>query len=586
MRTVLCLTGIASAACEHRRTAVVVVVDTNMLQGDAVAAPGSSRYRLTRLEANVTWGPTPDPTENALNDRYDVRVGAPNDLDAAVARVRLPYPIFYLQSPDPSTPRWVHVTVRAEVVDAAGAPVSVGPFERTTRFVEGVTHTQVVYVDDRCVGRVCPAGQTCGLGGNCIPVMQEPPGPAGSPKGTLGPPGGGPCPDGPGFCVTPTGDAGATDDLGDAGVDLDGATDDLGDARGDGGADASVDMGPASDADPLAPGACSPVTRRDEDNDEVSGGGTCNGLRGAFTARGINVGYYPFRLLVETPLVYDVRAGEAGAVIATAPENALVALASTGPNYSTRCQVDAGVVRVCCPAEPTGYCTNADSACESDIPPLRAWRRVPGDRPYAFWGYVVEGEGAGTLGWFLFGPSAALYDGRTGRRDTAGPRGNEFEVAGCGAYRRPDRATSCAAVNRCDEGDDGCQRCPGDACRRRLDPTANRSDVIRPRSGAADSSWGPSLRWAAHSSPKGWLRWGDRVQVYYRTRDRNGDWWAFVEVLRAPGSALTPANGSPVDARCNAADGWSCDPCRNGGTCGWVDGRYLEAAVFDGADGC
>jgi len=332
-------------------------------------------------------------------------------------------------------------------------------------------------------------------------------------------------------------------------------------------------------------------------------GGLCADLRGAYTKRSVNVGYYRYTLTNDTEFVFDVR-GREPHTIRRVPGGTAIALACSGEhNYDpTACQSppNSGEVPVCCSAAADGYCRNAASSCRSNSPPLQRGVALPDGfsdittAHYAYWGYV---PGDGRLGWFLLREGGAVYGHPRASRpaELRGVSGNEFEavleLTGCDAAGAPRPTRTCAMVNPCDEGGRDCIGCDPGGAERRCEHRADQTDPmrylrpIRPPSGQPASGWGVYLRWAPQSSPRQWLRWGDAVRVYYRSKDAAGHPWAFVEVVTAPGSALTPA-APPHSLDGCTPQRWACEPCSSGGTCGWVDGDFLDASVFDGTSGC
>ncbi len=613
------------ATCARPRTAIVFMVHTTMHVGDFADAPSNaSPRRVTGFTSQLRWGPTRPPQEVALRESEVVRVAAAPRADASPREVRLPYPIYYVQAPDPGEERYARVTLtEVSVLDRDGRAVSLPTAPAGQgRFVEGVTYTIDIDIDDACVGRQCAEGETCGFGGRCVPIDRPAPGVGTEDQGVRpGAPSPVPCPDGGAGCFeSPLRDAGA--DAGDAA-----SGPDVADASVTGDATMDVRTTPSCPAcafvgDPAC-AACAGDggAPRDAATDTNDGalpcfptiepptpaprhpGGLCADLRGAYTKRSVNVGYYRYTLTNDTEFVFDVR-GREPHTIRRVPGGTPIALASSGEhNYDpTACQSppNSGEVPVCCSAASDGYCRNAASSCRSNSPPLQRGVALPDGfsdittAHYAYWGYV---PGDGRLGWFLLREGGAVYGHPRASRpaELRGISGNEFEAAleltGCDAAGVPRPTRTCAMVNPCDEGVRDCTGCDPGGAERRCERRADQTDPmrylrpIRPPSGQPASGWGVYLRWAPQSSPRQWLRWGDAVRVYYRSKDAAGHPWAFVEVVTAPGSALTPA------APPHALDGctpqrWACEPCSSGGTCGWVDGDFLDTSVFDGTSGC
>lgn len=89
--------------------------------------------------------------------------------------------------------------------------------------------------------------------------------------------------------------------------------------------------------------------------------------------------------------------------------------------------------------------------------------------------------------------------------------------------------------------------------------------------------FGAYLYWAQNSTTKHWLHYGDSVQVYFHNRDAQGVLWDFVEVLASGASFLTPASdGSGSGGGCSSNNPGACTPCKNGGTCGWVQDIFIQ----------
>ena len=60
-------------------------------------------------------------------------------------------------------------------------------------------------------------------------------------------------------------------------------------------------------------------------------------------------------------------------------------------------------------------------------------------------------------------------------------------------------------------------------------------------------------------------------------RDAQGVLWDYVEVLTSGAPALTPASdGSGAASLCSDTNPGACHPCRNGGTCGWVQDVFVR----------
>jgi len=346
-------------------------------------------------------------------------------------------------------------------------------------------------------------------------------------------------------------------------------------------------------AEPRVP-TCIPTAATGE------GGGRCEGLAQAWSARGINVGYYAFQVTREVYQLSGDFDGDlfevfargptaAGVVLQRVPVGAYVGLSTVGPNYNPPrgCQVDT--------------CGNPSRhACGEDSPPLRA----PSGAGLYYWGYAYSG-GSRMQGWFLVSPGSLRYVGDDGAHPCAlGPADADFEVhRACGrATRCRGTNPSCGAVNTCEEGNDDCGRAScGARAGGALSPTAWRRTVRAPTAVHACTMrtppnasvrclengslrdfffvypFGAYLYWAQNSTTKAWLHYGDRVQVYFHNRDAQGVLWDFVEVLSSGAPTLTPpSDGSGAAAPCSDTNPGACAPCRNGGTCGWVQDVFLR----------
>ncbi len=330
------------------------------------------------------------------------------------------------------------------------------------------------------------------------------------------------------------------------------------------------------------------------------GGGRCGDLDQAWTGRGINVGYYPFRVLApieqysgdytgEPGEVFEAGDYLKGVILQVIPAGAYVALSSIGPYYN-----------------PSGEClTDAETcgdpereACTDSSPPLRL-----GNHGF-YWGYAYSGA-SHMQGWIYADAARLEFAGFDSSHPCAtGPAGLDFEVAtACGA------ATTCSGTNRtcgeanpCSEGADDCGReeC-GAATGGSLTPSAHTFTVGYPDEAVTCTESDPPhdsvkclpngdevdffyvyphgayLYWAQNSTTKGWLHYGDAVQSYFHTRDAQDVLWDFVEVLSSGTPILQPASdGSGADEDCSAENPDGCDPCRSGGTCGWIQEVFLE----------
>jgi hypothetical protein len=332
----------------------------------------------------------------------------------------------------------------------------------------------------------------------------------------------------------------------------------------------------------------------------TNGGGTCSGLNQAWTARGINVGYYAFK--VTQPLtqysgdfsgapgtVFQAGAASKGVILQVIPPGSYVGLSSTGPYYDPPSD--------CFPAGKA--CGDpSHSACPDSNPPMR-----PALGGFV-WGYAYSGA-SHMQGWIPFDPASLEFAGYdAGHPCALGPAGLDYEVhSACG------QATSCAgtnptcgATNKCDEGQDDCgNTICGAVSGGPLTPAAWHRTVSKPSGGHACTQktpphpsvtclanggdadfffiypFGAYAYWAQNSTTKNWLHYGDKVQVYYHTHDAQDVVWDFVEVLQTGAVVLTPASdGAGAPAACTSGNPAACTPCKNGGSCGWVQDVFLK----------
>ncbi|MBK7863450.1 MAG: hypothetical protein IPJ65_33580 [Archangiaceae bacterium] len=319
-------------------------------------------------------------------------------------------------------------------------------------------------------------------------------------------------------------------------------------------------------------------------------GDGCRTLNQAYSARTINVGYYPYRVKAPLPQYSgDVGGSNKGVLLQTVPVGAYVGLASDGPWYdppSGSCF-------------PTGFACGSPtrSACPDNSPPLRPTRAG-----FA-WGYAYDGA-SHMQGWFPFDPNLLEFVGFTSHPCALGPAGADYEVeSACG---QPLAAcsggnTTCHATNRCDEGGDDCGSVScgassggpwtptahrltlaspgGHTCTQRTPPLAG----VKCLANGSDPDFffvypfGAYLYWAQNSTTKHWLHYGDRVQVYFTNVDAQGVRWYFVEVLQSGAPVLTPpSDGSGAGGACDLDHPESCTPCKNGGACGWVQSVFFN----------
>lgn len=221
-----------------------------------------------------------------------------------------------------------------------------------------------------------------------------------------------------------------------------------------------------------------------------------------------------------------------------------------------------------------------------------------------YWGYAYQGA-SHLQGGIAADPARLARAGWDAAHPCAnGPAAADFEVASaCG------QPTACSGTNRtcgeanpCTEGRDDCgSTACGAQSGGALTPSAHRLTVTFPEA-AVDCTeatpadprvkclpngddvdffcfypHGADLYWAQNSTTKAWLHYGDRVQAYFHARDAQGVPWNFVEVIASGAPVLTPASdGAGAGGDCSASSPDACDPCRNGGTCGWIQDEFLR----------
>lgn len=339
--------------------------------------------------------------------------------------------------------------------------------------------------------------------------------------------------------------------------------------------------------------ACKPAEQATTD-----GGGRCADLNQAWTARGINAGYYPYKAVAQVTQysgdfggdpasIFQAGGPTKGVILQQIPPGSYIGLSTTGPWYN-----------------PAGDCQQGDTcgnkdidACTDSATPLR-----PGVGGF-YWGYAYQGA-SHMQGWIYYDPAAMVFAGFDGGHPCAlGPAGLDYEVASaCG------QATACSGNNRtcgdanpCSEGADDCGRVQcGAESGGPLTPSAHRKIVSYPGgthpcaknvpnpsitcfANGNDPDFflvypfGAYLYWGQNSTTKVWLHYGDRTQSYFHTRDAQGVLWDFVEVLQSGAPLLTPASdGAGGGGGCSADKPNLCTPCKQGGTCGWVQEVFLK----------
>jgi hypothetical protein len=330
-----------------------------------------------------------------------------------------------------------------------------------------------------------------------------------------------------------------------------------------------------------------------------NGGGRCADLGQAWTARGINVGYYPYRVVApieqysgdysgDPAAVFTRGAASAGVILQIIPAGSYVGLSSTGPWYNPAVDCFSG-----------DTCGNPSlDACSDSSPPLR-----PGMAGFN-WGYAYGGA-SHMQGWIPYDPARLVFAGFDPAHPCAlGPAGVDFEVhSACGAATACSGGNiTCGDANPCSEGADDCGRTEcGAQSGGALTPTAHRMTVRLPPLAVPCTTrtpphpsvlcmangtdvdcffvypFGAYLYWGQNSTTKHWLHYGDQVQSYYHTRDAQGVLWDFVEVLVTGAPSLTPASdGAGAAPPCSSSNPSACVPCLHGGTCGWVQNVFLE----------
>lgn len=348
----------------------------------------------------------------------------------------------------------------------------------------------------------------------------------------------------------------------------------------------------------VAPNTCGAPACKPPEQATGDGGGRCGDLDQAWTARGINVGYYPYRVVApvtqysgdydgDPAAIFTAGPAAKGVILQVVPEGSYIGLSTTGPWYMPAADCQTG-----------DTCGNPNiDACTDSAPPLRP--SIGG----FYWGYAYQGA-SHMQGWFYYDPARMVFAGFDPAHPCArGPAGVDFEAASaCGQPMTcGGNNITCGAANRCDEGADDCgrQEC-GAMTGGGLTPTAHRKKVRKPGdthpckdppphpsitcfANGNDPDFflaypfGAYLYWAQNSTTKHWLHYGDRVQSYWHTRDAQGVLWDFVEVLDSGADVLTPASdGSGAGGGCGADNTAACNPCQNGGTCGWIQEVFLE----------
>lgn len=330
----------------------------------------------------------------------------------------------------------------------------------------------------------------------------------------------------------------------------------------------------------------------------TNGGGRCSDLDQAWTARGINAGYYPYRAVAQVTQysgdftgdpasIFSAGPASKGVILQQIPAGAYLGLSTTGPWYMPAADCQAG-----------DTCGNKNTeACTDNSAPLRP--NIGG----FYWGYAYSGA-SHMQGWIAYDPAKMVFAGFDPAHPCArGPAGLDYEVASaCGQPTACSGGNiTCGAANPCSEGADDCGRLEcGAMSGGPLTPTAHRMIVTYPANTHACGKavphpsitcfangndadfflvypFGAYLYWAQNSTTKHWLHYGDRVQSFFHTRDAQGVLWDFVEVIESGAPSLTPASdGAGAGGGCTADNPAGCDPCKNGGTCGWVQEVFLK----------
>lgn len=350
----------------------------------------------------------------------------------------------------------------------------------------------------------------------------------------------------------------------------------------------------------VAPNQCGGPACKPGEQATTDGGGKCADLDQAWTARGINAGYYPYKAVAQVTQysgdfggdpasVFQAGGPTRGVILQQIPAGSYIGLSTTGPWYN-----------------PAGDCQQGDTcgnkdidACTDNAAPLRP--NVAG----FYWGYAYQGA-SHMQGWIYYDPAAMTFAGFDAAHPCAlGPAGLDYEVASaCGqATACSGQNRSCGDANPCSEGADDCGRVQcGAMSGGPLTPTAHRKlvsypagthkcgkDVPNPAitcfANGNDPDpdfflaypFGAYLYWGQNSTTKVWLHYGDKTQSYFHTRDAQGVLWDFVEVLESGAPILTPASdGTGAGGGCSADKPNLCTPCKNGGTCGWIQEVFLK----------
>ncbi|MBK9754052.1 MAG: hypothetical protein IPO88_11190 [Nannocystis sp.] len=349
----------------------------------------------------------------------------------------------------------------------------------------------------------------------------------------------------------------------------------------------------------VAPNQCGAPACKPAEQATTDGGGRCADLNQAWTARGINAGYYPYKAVAQVTQysgdfggdpasIFQAGGPTKGVILQQIPPGSYIGLSTTGPWYN-----------------PAGDCQQGDTcgnkdidACTDNAAPLRP--NVGG----FYWGYAYQGA-SHMQGWIYYDPAALVFAGFDPAHPCAlGPAGLDYEVASaCGQATAcaDNKNRSCGDANPCSEGADDCGRVQcGAMSGGPLTPTAHRKIVSYPagthkcaKAVPNDSitcfangndadfflvyPFGAYLYWGQNSTTKVWLHHGDRTQSYFHTRDAQGVMWDFVEVLSSGAGTLTPASdGAGAGGGCSADKPQLCTPCKNGGTCGWIQEVFLK----------
>lgn len=508
--------------CTRPRTQLVVCVGTDMAQPASVSArPAAFAARIEQVCGLQSVDNVGDrrleslrvelrSSDGSIAQQWSIDLGLPEE--PAQNRLLLPRDLMVIEPRDGDLSRRALLRVVGVVGARGSTAASTVTRDSIVSFAESKTLRVSIFLPAACAGITCPVGQTCGEGGTCVSnaallPVEIPSQPTIADAGPM-------------TLDAARFDAGASDA---AAGDV--ATDDPF-AAYESGVGPVIDRDAALYADVPDPSlgandpfmGCRPAIGRGTDV-----GGRCLNLPDAWTAREINIGYFPFRATQGALIYYTdsdadrVNPGD------------FVALASAATNYSPVCSLDT--------------CSESTGSCATRSPPLAEGIQDSLGNWY-FWGYPLAGTDAHTMGWIRAMPRSLVFVGNTTHPTCAfGPAaggGNDFEASAgrCGSPDPRCAMRTCGGQNRCSEGNDDCgRRCGasvpppivGEPIRRvtRTEPTLM-------------TAWGIYIHWAQGASAKSWLPYGTSVRIHFRNIDRGTVIWDLVEVLASTSRFAPP----------------------------------------------